>query len=130
MSITKAVADVANNVLDKFVQDKDLKEQLAHNLQVELIELDKAQIEVNKEAAKRTNWFVAAARPSIFWICSFSLGIHYCILPVATWIAVVAGTDLQLEALEFDFSQLTTILLALLGMSSLRSVEKVKGVAR
>jgi hypothetical protein len=51
-------------------------------------------------------------------------------LPVATWIAVVAGTDLQLEALEFDFSQLTTILLALLGMSSLRSVEKVKGVAR
>ena len=130
MSITNAVADVANNVLDKFVQDKDLKEQLAHNLKIELIELDKAQIEVNKEAAKSTNWFVAAARPSVLWICSLSLAIHYCILPVATWIAVVAGTDLQLEALEFDFSQLTTILLALLGMSSLRSVEKVKGVAR
>ena len=76
MSITKAVADVANNVLDKFVQDKDLKEQLAHNLKIELIELDKSQIEVNKEAAKSTNWFVAAARPSILWICSLSLGIH------------------------------------------------------
>jgi hypothetical protein len=116
--------------LDKFVQDKDLKEQLAHNLKIELIELDKAQIEVNKEAAKSTNWFVAAARPSVLWICAFSLAVHYCILPVATWIAVVSGVDLQLEALEFDFSQLTTILLALLGMSSLRSVEKVKGVAR
>ena len=90
MSITNAVAEVANNVLDKFVQDKDLKEQLAHNLKIELIELDKAQIEVNKEAAKSTNWFVAAARPSILWICSLSLAIHYCILPVATWIAVVA----------------------------------------
>jgi hypothetical protein len=48
LSITNAVAEVANNVLDKFVQDKDLKEQLAHNLKIELIELDKAQIEVNK----------------------------------------------------------------------------------
>lgn len=129
MSILK-ISDVANNILDKFVQDKDLKEQLAHNLKKELIELDKQQIEVNKQAAKSPNWFVAAARPSILWICSLSLAIHYCILPVATWIAVVAGVDLQLEALQFDFTQLTTILMALLGMSSLRSVEKVKGVAR
>jgi hypothetical protein len=49
-------------------------------------------------------------------------------LPIATWIAVVSGTDLQLEKLEFDFSQLTTILLSLLGMSSLRTFEKTKGV--
>jgi hypothetical protein len=49
-------------------------------------------------------------------------------LPIATWIAVVSGTDLQLEKLEFDFSQLTTILLSLLGMSSLRTAEKFRGV--
>ena len=40
MSITK-IAEVANNVLDKFVQDKDLKEQLSHDLQKELISLFK-----------------------------------------------------------------------------------------
>ena len=127
MSITK-IAEVANNVLDKFVQDKDLKEQLSHDLQKELISLDKAQIALNSEEAKNGNWFVSAARPSILWICSFSLGVHYCLLPIATWIAVVSGVDLQLEALEFDFSQLTTILLSLLGMSSLRTFEKTKGV--
>lgn len=130
MSITKAVSDVANNVLDKFVQDKDLKEQLAHNLKMELIELDKAQIGLNAEEAKNGNWFASSWRPCVGYVCGFSLFTHYIILPMATWIAVVSGVDLQLEALEFDFSQLTTILLALLGMSSLRSVEKVKGVAR
>ena len=36
MSIIK-IAEVANNVLDKFVQDKDLKEKLSHDLQKELI---------------------------------------------------------------------------------------------
>ena len=127
MSIIK-IAEVANNVLDKFVQDKDLKEQLSHDLQKELISLDKAQIALNSEEAKNRNWFVSGARPSILWICSFALAVHYCLLPIATWIAVVYGVDLQLESLEFDFSQLTTILLSLLGMSSLRTFEKTKGV--
>lgn len=127
MSITK-IAEVANNVLDKFVQDKDLKEQLAHDLQKELISLDKAQISLNAAEAKNGNWFVSSWRPCIGYVCGFALCTHYIILPIATWIAVVSGTDLQLEKLEFDFSQLTTILLSLLGMSSLRTFEKTKGV--
>ena len=127
MSIIK-IAEVANNVLDKFVQDKDLKEQLSHDLQKELISLDKAQISLNAEEAKNGNWFVSSWRPCIGYVCGFSLCTHYIILPIATWIAVVSGVDLQLEKLEFDFSQLTTILLSLLGMSSLRTFEKTKGV--
>jgi hypothetical protein len=127
MSITK-IAEVANNVLDKFVQDKDLKEQLSHDLQKELISLDKAQISLNAEEAKNGNWFVSGWRPFIGYTCGIALCVHYIVLPTATWIAVVNGVDLKLEALEFDFSQLTTILLSLLGMSSLRTFEKVKGV--
>jgi len=125
--IDKLIEPVSN-ILDKFVVDKDLKTKLSHELQKELISLDKAQIALNSEEAKNRNWFVSGARPSILWICSFSLAVHYCILPIATWIAVANGLDLKLEALEFDFSQLTTILLSLLGMSSLRTFEKTKGV--
>ncbi len=55
MSITQAVTEVANNVLDKFVQDKDLKEKLSHDLQKELISLDKEQIKLNAEDAKSGN---------------------------------------------------------------------------
>jgi len=127
LSITK-IAEVANNVLDKFVQDKDLKEQLAHDLQKELISLDKAQISLNAAEAKNGNWFVSSWRPCIGYVCGFALCTHYIILPIATWIAVVSGVDLQLEKLEFDFAQLTTILLSLLGMSSLRTAEKFRGV--
>lgn len=127
MSITK-IAEVANNVLDKFVQDKDLKEQLAHDLQKELISLDKAQIALNAEEAKNGNWFVSSWRPCIGYVCGFALCTHYIILPIATWIAVVSGVDLHLEELQFDFSQLTTILLSLLGISSLRTFEKTQGI--
>jgi len=125
--IDKLIEPVSD-ILDKFVVDKDLKTKLSHELQKELISLDKAQIALNSEEAKNRNWFVSGARPSILWICSFSLAVHYCVLPIATWIAVANGVDLKLEALEFDFSQLTTILLSLLGMSSLRTFEKTKGV--
>jgi hypothetical protein len=127
MSITK-IAEIANNVLDKFVQDKDLKEKLSNDIQKELISLDKAQIALNAEEAKNGNWFVSSWRPCIGYVCGFSLCTHYIILPIATWVAVVNGADLKLEALEFDFSQLTTILLSLLGMSSLRTFEKTKGI--
>jgi len=128
LSITQAVTEVANNVLDKFVQDKDLKEKLSHDLQKELISLDKEQIKLNAEEAKSGNWFASSWRPCIGYVSGFALCVHYIILPIATWIAVVNGVDLQLEKLEFDFSQLTTILLSLLGMSSLRTFEKIKGV--
>ena len=127
MSVS-TIAEVASNVLDKIVQDKDLKQKLNHDIQKELISLDKAQIELNTEEAKNGNWFVSGWRPSIGYICGLALLTHFIILPVATWIAVVNGLDLQLEKLEFDFSQLTTIVLSLLGMSSLRTFEKTKGI--
>ena len=125
--IDKLIEPVSD-ILDKFVVDKDLKTKLSHELQKELISLDKAQIALNAEEAKNGNWFVSSWRPCIGYVCGFALCTHYIVLPIATWIAVVSGTDLQLEKLEFDFSQLTTILLSLLGMSSLRTFEKTKGV--
>lgn len=129
MSVT-TIAEVASNVLDKIVQDKDLKQKLNHDIQKELISLDKAQIELNTEEAKNGNWFVSGWRPSIGYICGIALLTHFIILPIATWIAVLTGTNFELESLQFDFSQLTTILLSLLGMSSLRTFEKTKGVHR
>ena len=64
MSITK-IAEVANNVLDKFVQDKDLKEKLTHDLQKELISLDKAQISLNAAEAKTGTGLYQAGDPSL-----------------------------------------------------------------
>ena len=47
-----SVVGVAGKVLDKFVEDKDLKAKLQHELDMQLHNANLAQIEVNKEQAK------------------------------------------------------------------------------
>ena len=43
-----SVVGVAGKVLDKFVEDKDLKAKLQHELDMQLHNANLAQIEVNK----------------------------------------------------------------------------------
>ena len=121
--IDKLIKPVSS-ILDKFVADKDLKTKLSHELEKEIISLNKAQLEVNKVEAKHSNIFVSGWRPAIGWICGFSIGYHFILEPVIQYILIVNG--IQFETPEFDFSQLSTIVMAMLGMSTLRTYEKTK----
>ena len=121
--IDKLIQPVSD-ILDKFVADKDLKTKLSHELEKEIISLNKAQLEVNKVEAKHSNIFVSGWRPAIGWICGFSIGYHFILEPVIQYILIVNG--IQFETPEFDFSQLSTIVMAMLGMSTLRTYEKTK----
>jgi len=121
--IDKLIEPVSS-ILDKFVADKDLKTKLSHELEKEIISLNKAQLEVNKVEAKHSNIFVSGWRPAIGWICGFSIGYHIILEPVIQYILIVNG--IQFETPEFDFSQLSTIVMAMLGMSTLRTYEKTK----
>ena len=119
----ESIVGVAGNVLDKFVVDKDLKAKLDHELKTAFHSANLAQIEVNKIEAQgkpfQRNW-----RPSVGWICSFALGYHFILSPIIEVIIKASGIDIQMP--EFDFSQLSAILMALLGMSGLRSYDKMK----
>lgn len=121
--IDKLIQPVSD-ILDKFVADKDLKTKLSHELEREIISLNKAQLEVNKVEAKHSNIFVAGWRPFIGWCCGLSLAYHFIIEPVVQYILIVNG--INFETPEFDFSQLSTIVMAMLGMSGLRTYEKTK----
>ena len=121
--IDKLIEPVGD-ILNKFVTDKDLKIKLSHELEKEIISLNKAQLEVNKVEAKHTNIFVAGWRPFIGWCCGLSLAYHFILEPVIQYILIVNG--IQFETPEFDFSQLSTIVMAMLGMSTLRTYEKTK----
>ena len=121
--IDKLIEPVSS-ILDKFVADKDLKTKLSHELEKEIISLNKAQLEVNKVEAKHSNIFVSGWRPAIGWICGFSIAYHFILEPVIQYILIVNG--IQFETPEFDFSQLSTIVMAMLGMSTLRTYEKTK----
>lgn len=121
--IDKLIKPVGD-ILDKFVADKDLKTKLSHELEKEIISLNKAQLEVNKVEAQHNNIFISGWRPFIGWCCGLSLAYHFILEPVIQYILIVNG--IQFETPEFDFSQLSTIVMAMLGMSTLRTYEKTK----
>ena len=127
MSIAESVIGIADKVLGKFIPDKTLRDQLRHEMNMAFHEANLAQIELNKIEATG-NWFQSSWRPSVGWICSISMGYHFILQPLLVFILRAAGNDVELP--DFDFSQLSTILMALLGMSGLRTYEKTKNVAK
>ena len=52
LGIADSVIGIAGKVLDKFVEDKDLKKKLDHELRSQIISLDLAQAQANVEQAK------------------------------------------------------------------------------
>jgi hypothetical protein len=128
LGIAESVIGVAGKVLDKFVEDKDLKTKLSHELKSQIVSLDLAQAQTNLEQAKHPSIFVAGARPAIMWICAFGLGWQFVFQPVAVWIIAVGGIDVVLPIIETE--GLLSLTLALLGLGGMRSFEKSKGIQR
>jgi hypothetical protein len=126
--IADAVVGIAGKVLDKFVGDKDLKTKLEAELQKELIGLDMANAQANVESAKSSHLFVSGARPAIMWICAIGLLTNFFIMPIAEWATAIWLPEIMLPELKTE--ELMTLTLSLLGLGSMRSWEKSKGVAR
>ena len=128
LGIAESVIGVAGKVLDKFIEDKDLKTKLSHELKSQIVSLDLAQAQANIEQAKHPSIFIAGARPAIMWICAFGLGWQFVFQPVAVWGIAVSGIDVVLPIIETE--GLMSLTLALLGLGGMRSFEKSKGIQR
>ena len=128
LGIAESVIGVAGKVLDKFIEDKDLKTKLSHELKSQIVSLDLAQAQTTLEQSKHPSVFVAGARPAIMWICSFGLGWQFVFQPIAFWIVAVTGSDLLLPL--FETEGLMPLTLSLLGLGGMRSFEKYKGIQR
>ena len=128
IGIIESVVGVVDNVLDKFVEDKNLRAKLNHELKTQVQRANIAQIDVNKEQAKHPSIFVAGARPAIMWICAFGLGWQFVFQPITVWLFAVLGSDLVLPVLETE--GLMPLTLSLLGLGSMRTFEKHKGIQR
>ena len=126
--ITNSVVGIAGSVLNKFVADKNLKMKLEHELKTQLQTANLAQIEVNKIEAASKSWFVAGWRPSVGWVCSLAMFYHFILAPMVQFAIGIAG--IQVDLPEFEFSQLSTILMAMLGMAGLRTYEKKEKVTK
>lgn len=115
-------------ILDKLVADKDLKTKLQHELETAIHSANLAQMEVNKAEAAHKSIFVAGWRPFVGWVTGVALSYHFVLAPLLQFGFALAGIEQELP--EFDFSQLSTILMGMLGLGGLRTWEKMNGVAR
>ena len=120
--------DPVSNILDKFIADKDLKQKLNHEIELEIQKANTAQIEVNKVEAGHRSIFVAGWRPCCGWICAIALGYHFVLQPIILF--VLSLNNLQYELPEFDMGALLYVLGGMLGLGGLRSYEKSKGLTK
>ena len=120
-------------LLDKFIEDKDQKSRLAHEIATMAEkhghEAAMAQVEVNKAEAQHRSIFVAGWRPFIGWTCGIALAYHFILNPVILFGASVAGFELP-DLPEFDMNSLMTVLLGMLGLGGMRTFEKAKGLTK
>lgn len=120
-------------LLDQFIEDKDQKAKLAHDLATmaerHAQELAKGQLEINKAEAQSRNIFVAGWRPFIGWTCGIALAWHFIGVPVTMFFVSWFGIDIP-DLPQFDMDALMTILLGMLGLGGLRTVEKIKKVSK
>ena len=123
---------ILSTVLDKTIPDKDAKLKTlagiesalvanAHSLNLETIKTNQA------EAAHRSVW-VAGWRPALGW--SLALGVFWILigLPLASWIVSLTGIHAPLPQLPTEI--LFELTLAMLGMSAVRSFDKLKGLSK
>ena len=128
MSLINTLTGPVLGILDKFVEDKDLKKKLEHELQTQMVSLDLAQAQANIEQAKHPSIFVSGARPAIMWVCCFALAWQFILAPISSWIIITWYPQVTLPSLETG--ELVSLIMALLGLGAARSFEKWKGVAR
>lgn len=125
-------------LLDRIIPDPQARE----NAKLELIKQENAmalqqlqlaaqgdasQAQINQQEAGNANLFVSGWRPFIGWVCGVAFAYHFVAQPLLAFIMANAGHPVNLPA--FNMDELTTVLMGMLGLGSLRTIEKVKGAA-
>jgi hypothetical protein len=110
----------------KMQQNGDLAQLAAET------DLAKLQIQVNVEEAKHANIFVSGWRPAVGWCCAAAFAYSYVLLPFLQFVVFSFGTAAMAEQLKLapalQLSEMLPVLFGMLGLGSLRTVEKVKNV--
>jgi len=133
MSLLNSLIAPATQILDKFVEDKDQKAKLAHELATMADRLaheqQLAQISVNKAEAVSGSLFKGGWRPFVGWVCGIAFFYHFVLQPIIIFVLTVAGVDIP-DLPKFEMNTLLTVLGGLLGIGGLRSYEKTKGLTK
>jgi len=105
-------------VVGKWITAKDEKEKALAEIETTMRRtaagIDLAQARINEVQAAHKSLFVAGARPAALWVCVIGLLLSFFDIP----------------HVSIDGELLQTLLFGMLGLGGLRTVEKIKRVAR
>lgn len=132
--LLKELISPLTDVVSEVVVDKDKRDEINFKIQ-ELIDKADAryheqlmgQVEINKIEAASGSLFVAGWRPFIGWVGGAGLAWSFIVGPFIEYVARLTGWQGQMPVFELD--QLIAIVLAMLGVGTMRTVEKIKGVS-
>ncbi len=119
-----AVSDLVNTAINKIWPDKTEaeKQQLAAAVMVV-----QGQLDINKIEAANPSVFVSGWRPFIGWVCGAGCTWNWIALPVVKTVLAICGTTIELH--PADLTEMLPLLFGLLGLGTLRTVEKINKVA-
>ena len=119
-------------LLDKFIEDKDQKSALAHEIatmsQKFAQESALAQIEVNKAEAAHHSLFVSGWRPAVGWCCVFAMAGNFMVIPCSNFILALLDQNVIIPLVPLE--TMMPVLMGMLGLGGLRTWEKTKDVHR
>ena len=91
MALLSALIGPVTGLLDKFVEDKDQKAALAHEISTmadrHAQQLALAQVEVNKAEAASSSVWKGGWRPFVGWVCGAAFAYHFVL---SLWLFLVS----------------------------------------
>lgn len=118
----KDEADKAKFAMLQLQQAGEFK-QLDQQFQLSL-----EQVKVNAVEAASASMFVAGWRPAAGWTCVAGMAYMFFLRPLISWVATVTGLGSVPPVI--DTTVLFELLVAMLGIGTLRTYEKVQGVSK
>lgn len=128
-AVLPSVMEVAGRFLPEDKEKRAAAERdIEAQLTMHLAKIDLAQLDINKTEAAHRSVFVSGWRPAIGWMCGGAMGLNFIVFPLASFVLAQTGHLVDLPAL--DMAQMMPVLMGLLGLGSLRTVEKLKQISR
>jgi len=117
------IAKIALGVIDKSVEDKDLKDKLKSQITSQMLDNNSKELQsaasIIKAEASSQHWLTATWRPALMWICIIVIFNNYILLPFAS---IIFGVSIELSIPDPMWNLLT---IGVGGYIAGRSAEKV-----
>src|SRR5210317_2594033 len=123
--IEKLIGPVAG-LLDKFIEDKDQKSALAHEIatmsQKYAQEIAKGQMAINQVEAAHKSLFVSGWRPALAWVCVLGMFGNYITIPFSNFVLALFEVDIVIPLVPLE--TMMPVLMGMLGLGAMRTYEK------